>query len=83
MAARTASQTFFASSGRFIYEEWTYTGTYVAGTDTLNAIYPNKAKIVLSIIGNFDSYTVASGVYTFTFSATVSKPWVRFTGYGR
>ena len=83
MAARTATQKLFAERSPFLDEEWSVTGTYTAGTDTLSAITPNKVKKVIAVVGNFDDYSVSSGAYTFTFSDTVAKPWVRFTGYGR
>lgn len=83
MASRTATQKLFTERSPFLDEEWSVTGTYVAGTDTLAAITPNKIKKVISVTGNFDDYSVSGGAYTFTFSATVAKPSVRFTGFGR
>ena len=83
MAARTASQVVFYETGPFLQEEWNVTGTYVAGTDTLNAITPQKIKIVKAVKGNFATWTVSSGAYSFTFAASVSKPVVTFVGYGR
>ncbi len=84
MAARTLVYKYHCIEGRFVTEVWDYTGTFTAGTDTVNAVTPSKGnRNVVSVRGNFDSYTVASGAYTFTFSATIAKPWVSFTSYGR
>jgi len=83
MAARTAEQKVFFESGPFLHEVWAVTGTYVAGTDTLNAVRPNKLRIVKAVNGNFDSYTVSSGAYTFAFASGIDKPWVEFIGFGR
>lgn len=84
MAVRTLVYNFHWIEGRFVTEVWDYTGTFTAGTDTVAAVVPSKGnRNVKSVRGNFDNYTVSNGAYTFTFSATVAKPWVSFTSYGR
>lgn len=84
MAARTATgPSLFYETGPYIQEEWVYTGTFVAGTDTLNAIRPVRVKRVLAVKGNFATYTVSSGAYTFTFDSATDKPCITFIGHGR
>lgn len=83
MAARTAEQKCFFEGGPFLQEVWAVTGTYVAGTDTLNAVTPQKIKIVKAVVGNFAAYTVSGLAHTFTFDSSVGKPNITFIGYGR
>ena len=84
MAARTASAPALVYEvGPYTIELWNYTSTYVAGTDTLTAITPQRIKKIVTIRGNFTGYTSSGNAYTLTFDASTSKPWVEFIGYGR
>lgn len=83
MAARTAELKCFYETGPFLQEVWAVTGTYVAGTDTLNAVLPQRIKIVKAVVGNFATYTATGLSHAFTFDSTVGKPNITFVGHGR
>ena len=83
MAARTAELKCFYEAGPFLFEVWAVTGTYVAGTDTLNAIVPQRIKTIKAVTGNFATWTATGNSYAWTFDSTVGKPNITFIGLGR
>lgn len=84
MATRTATAPALVYEvGPYTVELWNYTGTFVAGTDSLAAVTPQRIKKIVAVRGNFTGYSASGNTYTFTFDASTSKPSVEFLGYGR